>query len=223
VRGRLFVIAGPIGNLEDITLRAIKVLRSVDLILCEDTRRTKTLLKKYEIKTKTLSFNEHNEKKRIPQVIEALERGTDVALMTDAGTPTIQDPGYRLVRTLRENGFEISPIPGPSAVTASLSVSGLPTDRFCFEGFLPRRKGKRRKRLLELREEERTIIIFESVHRIDETLNELFEVFGDREVAICRELTKLHEEIKFGKLSEILSTQFERKGEFVIVVRGKSK
>ncbi|RKZ01770.1 MAG: 16S rRNA (cytidine(1402)-2'-O)-methyltransferase [Candidatus Hydrothermota bacterium] len=142
--GILYVIGGPIGNLEDITLRALKVLRSLDVLLCEDTRRTRIILDKYRIKVKTLSYNEHNEIKRIPEVMELLEAGHKVGIMSDAGTPCISDPGYRLVREARKRGCKVSPIPGPSAVVAALSVSGLPTDSFAFEGFLPRKKEKRR-------------------------------------------------------------------------------
>ncbi|MCD6382645.1 MAG: 16S rRNA (cytidine(1402)-2'-O)-methyltransferase [Candidatus Hydrothermae bacterium] len=220
--GILYVIGGPIGNLEDITLRALKVLRSLDVLLCEDTRRTRIILDKYRIKVKTLSYNEHNEIKRIPEVMELLEAGHKVGIMSDAGTPCISDPGYRLVREARKRGFKVSPVPGPSAVVAALSVSGLPTDSFAFEGFLPRKKEKRRKKLQELAEERRTVVIYESVHRIERLLEELQEIFGDREVCLARELTKLHEEVLFGKLSEVREKLKTVKGEFVITIKGRN-
>ena len=220
--GILYVIGGPIGNLEDITLRALKVLRSLDVLLCEDTRRTRIILDKYGIKVKTLSYNEHNEIKRIPEVMELLEAGHKVGIMSDAGTPCISDPGYRLVREARKRGFKVSPVPGPSAVVAALSVSGLPTDSFAFEGFLPRKKEKRRKKLQELAEERRTVVIYESVHRIERLLEELQEIFGDREVCLARELTKLHEEVLFGKLSEVREKLKTVKGEFVITIKGRN-
>lgn len=219
--GILYVIGGPIGNLEDITLRAINILKEVDLLLCEDTRRTKILLRKYGIDLKTLSYNEHNESKRIPLIIDMLEKGMKIGIMSNAGTPAISDPGYRLIREARLKGLKVSPIPGPSAVTAALSVSGLPTDSFVFEGFLPRRKEKRRKKLAKLAEEERTIVLFESVHRVENLLDEIYEIFGDREVVIARELTKLHEEVLFGKLSEVKGLLQNVKGEFVIIIRGR--
>ena len=218
--GKLFVVATPIGNIKDITLRALETLKEVDLILCEDTRRTRPLLSHYGISNELLSYNEHNERERIPYVVEMLEQGHDVALVSDAGTPGISDPGYRLVREARLRDFEVVSIPGPSAIIAALSISGLPTDRFVFEGFLPRKKSRRLKRLEFLKKEDRTIIIYESVHRIERTLHEILEIMGDREVALCRELTKVHEEVKFGMLSEIIKKGFTKKGEFVIVLRG---
>ena len=218
--GKLYVVATPIGNIKDITLRALEVLKEVDLILCEDTRRTRPLLSHYGISNELLSYNEHNERERIPRIIEVLEQGQDVALVSDAGTPGISDPGYRLVREARLKEFEVITVPGPSAIIAALSISGLPTDRFVFEGFLPRKKSKRLKRLEFLKKEDRTIIIYESVHRIERTLHEILEIMGDREIALCRELTKVHEEVKFGMLSKIIEEGFTLKGEFVIVIRG---
>jgi len=219
--GILYVIGGPIGNLDDITLRALEVLRSLDVLLCEDTRRTRIILDKYGIKVKTLSYNEHNENKRIPEVMKLLEAGYKVGIMSDAGTPCISDPGYRLVREARKRGFKVSPVPGPSAVVAALSVSGLPTDSFVFEGFLPRRKEKRKKKLQELAKERRTVVLYESVHRIERLLEELQEIFGDREICLARELTKLHEEVLFGKLSEVREKLKTVKGEFVITIKGR--
>ncbi len=221
--GRLYVVATPIGNIKDITIRALDVLREVDLILCEDTRRTRQLLSHYGISNELLSYNEHNERERIPLVLSYLKEGKEIALVSDAGTPGISDPGYRLVREARIKGFEVLSVPGPSAIIAALSVSGLPTDRFVFEGFLPRRKGKRLKRLEFLKNEDRTIIIYESVHRIERTLQEILEVIGDREIAVCRELTKVFEEVKYGKLSTIINEGITKKGEFVIVLRGKDE
>ncbi len=223
MKGKLFVVGSPIGNLEDITFRAVRILREVDVIACEDTRRTKILLEKYDISTPMLSYNEHNERRRIPELLSMLSDGKDVALVSDAGMPTISDPGYRLVRAARENGFEVVAVPGPSAVTAALAISGLPTDRFVFEGFLPKKKGKRLKKLEEIREEERTVVVFESVHRIERTLAEMLEVLGgDRKVAVCRELTKSFEEVIFGRLDEVVQKLSTIKGEFVIVIGGKS-
>ncbi len=221
--GKLYVVATPIGNIKDITLRALEVLKDVDLILCEDTRRTKQLLSHYGIGNELLSYNEHNERERIPVILKHLSDGRKIALVSDAGTPGISDPGYRLIREARLNGFEVVSVPGPSAIIAALSISGLPTDRFVFEGFLPRKKGKRLKRLEFLKNEDRTIIIYESVHRIERTLQEILEVIGDREVAVCRELTKVFEEVKFGLLSKVLSEGITKKGEFVIVLKGKDE
>jgi len=221
--GKLYVVSTPIGNIKDITLRALEVLKEVDLILCEDTRRTRPLLTHYGISNELLSYNEHNEHERIPYVIKLMENGKNIAIVSDAGTPGISDPGYRLVREARLKGLEVVSVPGPSAIIAALSISGLPTDRFVFEGFLPRKKSKRLKRLELLKKEDRTIIIYESVHRIERTLQEILDIIGDREIALCRELTKLHEEVKFGMLSEILKEGIKAKGEFVIVLRGKDE
>ncbi len=221
--GKLFVVATPIGNIKDITLRALEILKEADLILCEDTRRTRPLLTHYGISNELQSYNEHNERDIIPKIIEMLEDGHNIALVSDAGTPGISDPGYRLVREARIHGIEVVSVPGPSAVIAAISISGLPTDKFVFEGFLPRKKNKRLKRLGFLKNEDRTIIIYESVHRIERTLREILEIMGDREVALCRELTKLHEEVKFGQLSDIIAEGIKEKGEFVIVLRGKDE
>ncbi len=220
--GRLFVVGTPIGNLEDITFRAVRVLREVHVVACEDTRRARILFQHYGIDTPTISYNEHNEHRRIPELIERLRNGEDIALLSDAGMPTISDPGYRLVHAVREAGMEVVSVPGPSAVTAALSVSGLPTDRFIFEGFLPRKKGKREKKLLEIRDEVRTVVIFESVHRIERTLQEMLEVLGpDRKIAVCRELTKMFEEVLYGRIEDVLRDFRVKKGEFVVVIGGK--
>ncbi len=222
MEGRLFVVGTPIGNLEDITFRAVKTLKEVDLIACEDTRRAKILLQHYGIDTPTVSYNEHNERQRIPELIEKMKAGSSIALLSDAGMPTISDPGYRLVRAARDAEIQVISVPGPSAVTAALSVSGLPTDRFIFEGFLPRKKGKRERKIMEFRDETRTVVIFESVHRIERTLHELAELLGrDRKIAVCRELTKIFEEVIYGSIGEVIEKLKVKKGEFVIVIGGK--
>ncbi len=220
--GVLYVVGGPIGNLGDITLRAIEVLERAHTILCEDTRTTAVLLERHGIAGRRISYTEHNEARRIPEVLELLGSGATVALLSDAGTPGISDPGYRLVKAALDAGFEVRSVPGPSACIAALSVSGLPSDRFAFEGFLPLKKGKRLARLKELAEERRTTVIYESVHRIERTLEELEEVFGDREVCVLRELTKRFEESIRGRLSAVKEEVKGKKGEFVIVIRGKT-
>ncbi len=219
--GTLLVVATPIGNLEDITLRALRVLRETTIIACEDTRRTRKLLSHYNIHGKTIiSYHEGNERERADELLKFLREGRDVALVSDSGTPCISDPGYRITRAAAESGISVVPIPGPSAATAALSASGLPTDRFVFEGFLPRKGIQLRNRLMELASEKRTVVIYESVHRIDKTLAELAEVLGDREAVIFREMTKSHEETIRGRLSELAESEFPRKGEFVMVIRG---
>lgn len=219
----LYIVSTPIGNLEDITLRALKVLANVDVLCCEDTRTTQILLDKYSIHAKKLlSYFEQNEQKRIPEIIQLLKEGNSVAIVTDAGTPTISDPGFRLVRVAIDEGINVVPIPGVSAVITALSASGLPTDAFVFEGFLPVKKG-RKTRLEFLKEETRTIIFYESPYRIVRTLNDLKEVFGEREVVLARELTKKFEEFLCGNFSEVIEQLSKRKilGEFVVVVKGK--
>ncbi|MFZ8833792.1 MAG: 16S rRNA (cytidine(1402)-2'-O)-methyltransferase [Candidatus Caldipriscus sp.] len=215
--GKLFVVATPIGNLEDITLRAIRTLKECDFILCEDTRRAKILLKHYGIEKPLISYFEGNEEKRIPEVIDLLKEGKNIALISDAGTPLISDPGYRLVKRCREEGIDVLPVPGPSAVIAALSVSGLETDRFTFLGFPPQKKGKRRKLLKEIKDFEGSIVFYVSPYDIKEFLEEVLEVLGDRRVCICREMTKFFEEYIYGKLSEV-KDKVKEKGEFVVVV-----
>ena len=218
----LFVVATPIGNLGDVSPRALDVLRSVDLILCEDTRRTRKLLMHYGIEAQTTSFHEHNEEKKTPAIVEQLQTGSRIALVSDAGTPTISDPGYRLINAVVAGNIPIVPIPGPSAVTALLSVSGLPTDRFTFEGFLPVKSGKRRRRLEELASDPRTIVFFESPYRIARTLSECLEALGDRRSCLGRELTKEFEEIRHGSLTELSQWAADRtfKGEIVLAIAG---
>lgn len=220
--GILYVVATPIGNLEDITLRALRVLREADLIAAEDTRHTQTLLARYDVHARLTSYHEHNEQAKARDLVARLERGQSVALVCDAGTPTLSDPGYRLVRAALKAGIRVVPVPGPSAVTAVLSVSGLPTDRFVFEGFLPAKKGERKARLQSLAAEARSLVFFEAPHRIRETLGDMFEHFGDREVVLAREVTKAYEEFLRGRLSEVASAlaASEPRGEFTLVVRG---
>lgn len=223
--GTLFVVATPIGNRDDISLRARQILADVDLIAAEDTRHTGRLLSHFGIKAKLLALHEHNENEVCAEVILQLKNGNSVALVSDAGTPLVSDPGYRLVREAHQQEIPVSPIPGPSAFVAALSVSGLPVDRVCFEGFLPARAAARRKRLLALSSEARTTVFFESVHRVGATLADLVASHGgDRAAFLGRELTKLHEQCVSATLAE-LSTLFgdgriPAKGEFVLAVAG---
>jgi len=195
VSGTLFVVATPIGNLEDITLRALRVLKEVDVIACEDTRRTRALLSHFDIHTPTVSYFEHNKLARGPQLLRQLAEGRSIALVTDAGTPGISDPGFMLVRDARAAGIPVVPVPGPAAVAAVLSAAGIPADRFVFDGFLPIKPGRRVNRLTALRELETTLVLYESPHRILATLEAIGEVFGEREIVVARELTKQFEEI----------------------------
>ena len=225
--GTLFLVSTPIGNLKDITIRAIEVLQMVDSIACEDTRRTAILLRSIQkdtvLQAKLISYYEENEDKRIPEIITALKNGLSLALVSDAGTPTISDPGFRLVRECVKEGIKVEPIPGPSAVIAALSASGLPTDRFLFLGYLPRKKGNRKK-ILKLTQKatgelSATVVFYEAPHRLVETLTYVMEIFGDIEIVLARELTKIHEEIKRGIISLVIE-RFRKtapKGEFVIL------
>ncbi|MFC1477048.1 16S rRNA (cytidine(1402)-2'-O)-methyltransferase [candidate division KSB1 bacterium] len=220
--GRLFVVATPIGNLGDITFRAIEVLQNVHIIAAEDTRHTGVLAKRYNISTKRISFYDHNAKKRLPDLLNRMKTGQDVALVSDAGTPGISDPGYILIRNCIDNNIPVISIPGPTALITALVISGMPTERFVFEGFLPVKKG-RKTRLELLAEEPRTIVFYESPHRINRTLGDLLQYFGDRDIAIIREVTKLYEEVVRLRISEAVERFRQRKpkGEFVLVVRGK--
>lgn len=221
--GTLYVVATPIGNLEDLTFRAKRILSEVSLIAAEDTRQSKILLNHYEIKTPLTSYHKFNIMSKAEYLLGKLELGADLALVTDSGTPCISDPGYELVRAAAARGILVVPIPGASAVITALSAAGLPTDRFAFEGFLPKRPGKKRKLLEALKSEARTIIIYESPFRLLKTLQEIVDSMGDRQVAVCRELTKKFEEIKRGKASEVLA-HFQAKaikGEIVIVVEAE--
>jgi 16S rRNA (cytidine1402-2'-O)-methyltransferase len=221
--GVLYVVATPIGNLDDLSPRAVQVLRSVHRIAAEDTRHTRRLLQHHGIETPMVPLHEHNEKRVLQQVIDWLRKGKPVALVSDAGTPLISDPGFPLVRECRQRGLRVSPVPGPSALVAALSVSGLPTDRFCFHGFLPRQQAARRARLQSLRDIDATLVFYESAHRIDGSLRDMAEVLGaQRNACVARELTKRHEEILSGTLEE-LAERFaadagRRRGEFVVMV-----
>ncbi|MFN3134594.1 MAG: 16S rRNA (cytidine(1402)-2'-O)-methyltransferase [Candidatus Kryptonium sp.] len=220
--GKLYVVSTPIGNLDDITFRAVEVLKSVDLIACEDTRRTLILLEKFNIAKKLVSYYNYNERQRTEELISHLKSGKNIALVSDSGTPGISDPGYILIRRAIEENIQVIPIPGPTAFVSALVVSGLPMDEFVFVGFLPHKKGRKTK-LQKLAQEERTIILYESPHRLLKTLNEILEIFGDREITIAKELTKVHEEVFRGRISEVLNklTPDKIKGEFVIVISGK--
>ena len=222
--GTLYVVATPIGNLDDISPRARRVLDSVDLIAAEDTRRTRGLLSNFGVKTPTISYRDHNEVIQSRALLKRLQRGESVALVSDAGTPLLSDPGLLLVRAAHDAGVSVVPVPGPSALAAALSVAGEPTDRFVFEGFLPRRPGPRRVRLENLARERGTVVLYESVHRIRETMAELLAQFGsDRPGSIVRELTKLHENVYRGTLAalaEQLGGEIPLKGEFVLVISG---
>ncbi|GAB6281545.1 MAG: 16S rRNA (cytidine(1402)-2'-O)-methyltransferase [Ignavibacterium sp.] len=214
----LYIVSTPIGNLKDITLRAIEILKEVDFIICEDTRVASILLNNFEIKKELTSLNAFNEKNKIDFLIKKLEEKS-AALISDAGTPTISDPGIKLVSLAINNGISVIPIPGPSALIAALTVAGFPTNSFLFEGFLPQKKG-RQKLLFELSKEKRTIILYESSHRIEKLLNELNEFMPNRMLAVCRELTKKFEEVIRGYPNKILSNlkSNQKKGEFVIVI-----
>ena len=219
--GTLYLVATPIGNLADITHRALQVLNDADLIACEDTRHTHKLLAHYNITTKTISYHEHNEQQRASDLIERLKQGTNIAVVSDAGTPSISDPGFRLVRAAIENEITIVPVPGPSALITALIAAGLPTDEFFFAGFLPSRTSARRARLTELQSVPGTLIFYEAPHRLAETLKDAYEILGEREAVVARELTKLHEEIKRGRLSELSSDFTERadiRGEIVVLI-----
>jgi len=217
--GTLFVVATPIGNLADISSRALETLRNVDLIACEDTRQTLKLLSHFGVQRPLTSYHEFNEREKSVELAERIEHGDSIALVSDAGTPAISDPGYRLVRLCRERGLTVVAIPGANAAITALSASGLPSDNFHFVGFLPPRKSARREHLESLRSYRGTLIFYESPHRVLSTLDDMQEVLGDRETCIGRELTKLHEEYVFGKLSEV-RTRIKEMGEFVIVVGG---
>ena len=217
--GVLFIVPTPIGNLEDMTFRGIRVLKESTLIAAEDTRHTKKLLMHYNINTPTISYFEHNRFTRIPQIVDHLISGKNVSVVTDAGTPGISDPAYKLIRATIENNIKVESIPGASASVTALSASGLPTDRFLFEGFLPHRKG-RRKKLERLANLEATIIFYESPMRLIKTLNDILEFIGDRPAVIGRELTKVHEEYQRGIVSELINYFKENKprGEFVVMI-----
>jgi len=216
----LYLVATPIGNLEDITLRALRILKEVDQIACEDTRHTQKLLSHYNIRKPLVSYHEHNELTRAPELVVAMEQGAQIALVSDAGVPLVSDPGYRLVTLCLRHRIPVVPIPGPSALLAALSASGLPNEEFLFAGFLPARSGERRRALERLRIEDRTIIFYEAPHRIEETLLDAHEILGDRPACIAREVTKLHEEFRRGTLAELAASLAEKptRGEITLLI-----
>ena len=223
--GTLFLVATPIGNLEDITLRALRTLAEVDLVAAEDTRHTRRLLERHGISARLVSLFEHNERGRIPFLLAELEAGKSVAVVTDSGSPAVSDPGYPLVRAAVAAGVAVVSVPGPSAAIVALQVSGLPTDSFTFMGFLPVKSAARRRRLEELHERSETIVAFESPHRIDACLADLEQVWGERPVALARELTKIHEEVLRGTAAEVRTALVpaRRRGEMVLVLSGRSR
>ena len=225
VRGILYICGTPIGNLEDITIRALRILKEVKLIAAEDTRHTRKLLIPYQINTKVTSYHEYNKFKKAPYLVEILKNGQDIALVSDAGMPGISDPGYVLINLALNNNIKIIPIPGVSALITALVVSGLPTDKFVFEGFLPRKIKERKRYFKRLKNEERTIIFYETPHRLKRALKDMLEILGDRKIVIARELTKKYEEIIRGKLNLVLSEMNtkEIKGEITLIVQGGIK
>jgi 16S rRNA (cytidine1402-2'-O)-methyltransferase len=216
----LYVVATPIGNLEDISLRALRTLREVTLIAAEDTRKTRRLLVTYDIKTPMTSYHEHNKWTKLDYILSCLEGG-DVALVSEAGTPGMSDPGYELIVAANQKGIPVVPIPGPSVVITALTISGLATDRFTYLGFLPRKASSRQNLLASIASEPGTIIVLESPHRLLATLKDLLLILGDRRIAVCRELTKVHEEIFRGKISQAIEHFTEPRGEFTLVIEGK--
>ena len=218
--GKLFVVATPLGNLEDLSARALSTLRSVAAVLCEDTRQTAKLLARFDLRAPTLSCHEHNEARRTAELIERLESGDDLALVSDAGTPGISDPGSLLVRAALDAGIEVRPVPGPSAVATLLSVSGVAAARYVFEGFLPHRGGERRRRLRELAGETRPLVLFESPQRVVDSLRDIETVFGPRRIVVGRELTKIHETILHGSAAELADRLEGARGEFTLIVEG---
>lgn len=224
--GKLILCATPIGNLEDITQRALRVLDSADVVACEDTRRTRKLLNHFSISVRDLvSYRESNERRSVPELVQRIKRGETVVLVSDAGMPGISDPGYRLVRACIDADLSIEVVPGPTASVAALVLSGLPPSRFVFEGFLPRRSGDRKKRAAELAPETRTLVVYESPHRLEASIADLVEALGDRPAALVRELTKMHEEVRRGSLTDILESIRDSppKGEIVLVIGGATQ
>ena len=218
MEGTLYIVATPIGNLEDVTLRALRILKEVDLIACEDTRHSRKLLAHYQITKSTVSHHEHNERERGSELIKKLEAGQNIALVSDAGTPLISDPGSWIVQEAIDRGIRVVPIPGPSAFVTALAASGLPCDTFAFIGFLPARRGQRRTRLKELAGLQSTLIFYEAPHRIVQTIHDLRDVFGDRKCVVARELTKVHEEFLRGSLGHLEIPETAERGEIVLLV-----
>ncbi len=225
MKGKLVICATPIGNLEDITLRALRILGEVDLIAAEDTRETRKLLTHYKLKTQLTSYHSYNEKKKKKKIIEEIKKGKKVALVADRGMPGLSDPGYSLIKSCIEEGIELEVLPGPSAAISALAVSGLPSTSFIFLGFLPRKKGERKKILSKLKDEERTLIFYEAPHRIKQLIDEILEVLGNREAVLVRELTKVYEEILRGSVKEIKEKIQAKKpkGELTFLVKGEGK
>ena len=218
----LYVIATPIGNLEDISLRALRILQEVKLIAAEDTRTTRHLLSAHDIKTPLTSYHEHSKRGKLDYLLNYLER-EDLALVSEAGTPGLSDPGYDLIVAAIERGISVVPIPGASAIITALAVSGLPTDQFLYVGFMPRRKGQRQRVLSSIVEESRTIVAFETPHRLNEALEDIEEILGNRRISVCRELTKVHEEMFRGRVRQAREYFVEPRGEFTLVVEGKTR
>jgi 16S rRNA (cytidine1402-2'-O)-methyltransferase len=218
----LYVVATPIGNLEDISLRALRLLGEVKLIAAEDTRKTRHLLNAYGIETPLTTYHEHSKRAKLEYLLGYLEK-EDLALVSEAGMPGLSDPGYDLIVAAVERGISVVPIPGASAAITALVVSGLPTDQFVYVGFLPRRKGQRQRLLGSIADESRTIVAFETPHRLRETLNDTLEILGDRRISVCRELTKVHEEIFRGRVSQAREHFVEPRGEFSLVIEGKTR
>jgi 16S rRNA (cytidine1402-2'-O)-methyltransferase len=220
--GVLYIVATPIGNLEDITLRALRVLKEVDLIAAEDTRHTRNLLSHYDIQTPLTSYHEHNERTKAQPLVKRLVSGENIALVSDAGTPAISDPGYRLVVDAVHAGIQVIPLPGASALAATLSAAGLPTDCFAFEGFLPAKKQERIARLQELKNDPRTLVFYEAPHRLKKSLQDMQQIFDERQIVVGRELSKVHEEFLRGTVSDVIARLADRevKGEVTIVVHG---
>jgi 16S rRNA (cytidine1402-2'-O)-methyltransferase len=218
----LYIVATPIGNLEDISLRALRTLREVKLIAAEDTRRTRKLLNAYDIKTPVTSYHEHNKLAKLGYILDCLKEG-DVALVSDAGMPGISDPGYELIVAAHEEGVPLVPVPGPSVVTTALAVSGLDSSQFRYLGYLPARAGARRRQLQDIAGEPATLVLFEAPHRLPAALKDILEILGDRRIAVCRELTKLHEEVFRGRLSGAIEHFTAPRGEFTLVIEGHSQ
>lgn len=220
--GKLYLVPTPIGNLNDITKRALDVLAAVDIVACEDTRHSGSLLSKFDLKKKLISYHDFNESSRATQLLESIKQGQDVAVITDAGSPGISDPAYRLVRMAVDNDIEIIPLPGPTALIPALTASGLPTDRFFFEGFLPPKSGARTRRLEKLKEFEHTLVFYESPHRIEKTLAEAASVLGERQACLAREISKKFEQFIRGTITEIIEKTKGKKikGEIVLIIAG---
>jgi 16S rRNA (cytidine1402-2'-O)-methyltransferase len=218
----LYIVSTPIGNLEDVTLRALRVLREADFVACEDTRHTAQLLSRYTIPTRTISFHEHNKLRRTHELLELLRQGKAIALTSDAGTPGISDPGFYLIRAAVEKGYRVVPVPGASALLSALVPSGLPCDHFVYEGFLPKRDGRKLKRLQALSGQSRTIVIFESPHRLLRTLSQLRATLGDRRIVVAREVTKKFEDFLRGTISQVLATLEQQpvRGEVTLIIAG---